>query len=701
MGTPALPSADETLRRALFFLQTRNPAGAEQLLRQALEQEPRHAPTLGLLTIILMQAGRLDEAEECARRAIAADPKSDSSLSNYGLILQALTRPAEALERFDQALALNGSVAETWHNRGTVLKDLHRHWDAAASFEKATALKPGLAESWLGRANMLGELKEYSEALACGERALQLNPNLAEAWLGRGNIFNDLRKYQDALAAFDTALRLQPHLAEAWLGRGNASMYLKDYAAAAEAYGKALAAKPDLDYASGQRVHALQHLCDWNGLEPAFQHILTAVRKGRLASLPFPLLAMPSTSADQALCAKRFLSIQPAAAVSWSGNRRRSQDRIRLAYLSSDFGDHPVAYSAVGLLEHHDRSRFETTAISLAPRQPSAIGARLEASVDRFVDAGSQTDRQIADTMRDLEIDIAIDLNGLTEGARFGVLLQRPAPIQISYLGYAGTMGSQHFDYLLADRCVIPEHQCANYVENIIYLPETFFAFDSKRPISTHAPTRDEQRLPENAFVFCCFNHSYKLTPQVFDSWARLLRVIDGSVLWLSATNTTAMESLRREAQARGIEPNRLVFAERTPGNDEHLARLKLADLFLDTLPYNAHATASDALWAGVPVLTRIGETFAGRVAASLLNAVQMPELITQSADEYQALALKFASDPHFIHATRAKLDRQRTRAPLFDTARLTQHVEAAYTRVWDLFQRGEQPRTLAVEPIN
>jgi predicted O-linked N-acetylglucosamine transferase (SPINDLY family) len=356
-----------------------------------------------------------------------------------------------------------------------------------------------------------------------------------------------------------------------------------------------------------------------------------------------------------------------------------------------------VSQLAAGLFEHHDRSRFETIAISSGRPRPSAMRNRLETAFERFVDVGERADAEIARLVRDLEVDILVDLNGITEGARPGVFARRPAPVHAAYLGYAGSMGASHWDYILADHVVIPEESRCAYAEQVVELPDCFMVNDDRRAISDRAPSRAQAGLPERGFVFCCFNNAYKITPDVFDVWMRLLQGAEGSVLWLSSVHAAATANLRREAQARGVAADRLVFAPRVARNEDHLARVRLADLFLDTLHYNAHVTAADALWAGVPVLTCPRATFASRVGGSLLRAVGLPELIAGSLADYEALAASLAREPARLAALRQKLARNRDTHPLFDTARFTRAIESAYATMWERAQRGEPPQSFAV----
>jgi predicted O-linked N-acetylglucosamine transferase (SPINDLY family) len=379
----------------------------------------------------------------------------------------------------------------------------------------------------------------------------------------------------------------------------------------------------------------------------------------------------------------------------WQGERYR-HDRIRIAYLSADFRQHPLSFLTAGMFESHDKSRFEITAISFGVDDDSEIRARVKASFERFVDARASSDAQIADLLKALEIDIAVDLMGFTTDSRTGIFARRPAPIQLHYMGYPGTMAARYIDYMVADRVVIPDHQQASYSEKLICLPNSYFVNDTGRQIADKMFSRAELGLPPSGFVFCCFNSNHKITPLVFDRWMRILKQVEGSVLWLLPGHATAADNLRKEARARGVDAERLIFAGRMSPPD-HLARHRAADLFLDTLPYNAHTTACDALWTGLPVLTCLGEAFVGRVAASLLHAVGLPELITTTLDEYQHLAVDLATTPDKLAAIRAKLANHRLTMPLFDTRLFTRHIEAAYAAMHARQQAGLAPDHIVV----
>jgi len=437
--------------------------------------------------------------------------------------------------------------------------------------------------------------------------------------------------------------------------------------------------------------------CDWHAYEEDSTRVIADVRAGKPTIEPFMFLGISESAQDQLRCSQTWVRDQcaPSASRLWRGNRYR-HDRIRLAYVSAHFHERPMGYLMARLFELHDRSRFETIAISSGPDDRSAMRARLKGAFERFIDVRQRSDREVVQQMRQLEIDIAVDRTSFTQGARPGIFAMRAAPIQVSYLAYPGTMGADFIDYVVADEVVIPPEHHAWYAEKVVYLPDSYFVNDSTRKIADRTPTRAELGLPERGFVFCCFNNNYKTTPQVFDVWMRLLREVEGSVLWLLEDNAAAESNLRREASARQVEPDRLIFAPRIAHGD-HLARHRQANLFLDTLPCNAHTTATDALWAGLPVLTCIGTTFTGRVAASLLRAIGLPELITDSLDAYFALALQLAGDTERLDDIRRTLLNHRTTWPLFDTDRFRRHIEAAYQEMWERHQRGEAPTSFSV----
>ena len=673
-------------------------AEAERIYRDVLQRQPNHFAALHQLGLIALQTRHTERAVELIGKAIALKPDFAQAYCDHGIALRKLKRFEDALASYDKAIALKPDFAMAYNNRGNVLLDLKRAVEALTSCDKAIALNPRLAIAYYNRGNALQNLRRPTAALASYDGAIALKPDLAEAWLGRGNVFFDVKRLDEALPAYDKATALKPDLAEAWLGRGNVFTLLKRYDEALVAYDRALRLSPDLTGLQGLRLQTKMHLCDWNNFDVNCANLLSSVRNGNVNTTPFAFLAIPSSSAEQLKCARlwvanRFpLSDSPV----WQGERY-DHDRIRIAYISPDFHEHPLPYLVAGLFECHDKSLFEVTAISIGPDDGSEMRRRLQAAFEHFVDAEKYDDDQVAQLIKERQIEILVDLAGLTSGSRTSVLAKRPAPIQVNYLGYPGTMGASFIDYIVSDRLVIPDGKQDLYAEKVVYLPDSFMGNDGTRKLSERAPNRSEFGLPETGFVFCSFNQSYKIVPEVFGMWMRLLRQLENSVLWLSNTNDTAIRNLQREAQNRGVDPRRLVFAQRVPLNQDHLARHQLADLFLDTLPYNAHASASDALWAGLPVLTCLGETFAGRVAASLLNAIGLPELITTTSEAYERMAIDLATQPAKLAAIKRKLAENRLTKPLFNTRLFTGHLEAAYTAMYERHQAGLAPDHIVI----
>jgi protein O-GlcNAc transferase len=641
----------------------------------------------------LFELQRYPEASAAYDNALALKPGSAEAWVGRGNVSREFKQHDEALAAYDKALTFKTGIAEAWLGRGNILLDLRRYEEALAAYDVALSFRGGLAEAWLGRGNSFLRLNRPDEALAAYDNAA----GLAEAWVGRGNVFYQRQHYQEATLAYDSALALKPGLAEAWAGRGNVLRELERYQEALGPYERALALKPDLIGVEGARINVKNCICDWNGLEAENAHLIASVRNGNTSAAPFELLAVPSSARDQLDCAKAWIGFMypPSSARLWQGERY-VHDRIRVAYLSSDFRQHPVSFLTAGLFERHDKSRFETTALSWGRSDNSELRKRLEASFERFIDVETLSADQIASLIRTLEIDVLVDLNGLTRGprgSRTNVLARRPAPVQVNYLGYAGTMGADYVDYIVADPVLVPAPDRDSYAEKIVYLPHSYMPHDdTSRLISDRSFARAEFGLPEHGFVFCCFNNSYKLNPTLFRERMKLLKAVEGSVLWLSENNAAAMSNLRKEAVAADVDPGRLVFAGRLPSSADHLARHRLADLFLDTLPYNAHTTASDALWAGLPLLTQIGETFAGRVAASLLTAIGLPELIAQTPQQFESMAIELATKPEALAAIKDKLAQNRLTRPLFDTRLYTRHIESAYAAMYQRHRDGLSP---------
>jgi predicted O-linked N-acetylglucosamine transferase (SPINDLY family) len=724
----------KNFNEALAALNRRDLKQAEEKFRKVLRSDRSHVPALNLLTVVLMNQGRFADAETFVAKAISLNRNSDVSFYNYGLISKELGKHRQAYEQFSEALKLNPNVPDTWNNRGAVCNDLKdyeaalsdfdraislngthaeayanrgksllllkRHNEALTAYDQALSIKPGLAESWLGRGNVFAALGRQNDALLAYDKALSIRSDLAQAWAARGNILIDLNRYEEALVDFDRALAVNRNLAVAWRGRGHALANLRRHEEAAQAYEKAKLLEPDLSGVTGARLRAKMQCCDWSEFDSDCSRLIQAIEDDKDAVLPFDCLAVPASLDVRLKCSRSWVArnFPSGSEPLWRGERY-AHDKIRIGYVSADFRQHPVAYLAAGIFEDHDRSRFEILGISIGPNDHSEIRARLERSFDRFMDCAALADDLVAERVRAEEIDILVDLNGFTQYARTEIFHRRPAPVQVNYLGFPGTMGAEFMDYIVADPVLIPASHQYGYVEKIACLPHSYLPHDAtSRLASERVFERAEFGLPERGFVFCSFNAAYKFNPDLFRSWMRILEAVEGSVLWLSQPNAAACSNLRKEAAAAGIDPNRLVFAQPLPLSADHLARQRLADLFLDTWPYNAHTTAGDALWAGLPVLTRIGETFAGRVAASLLTAVGLPELITESGQQFEGMAIKLATEPSRLAGLRGKLARNRSSAALFDTSLYTRQLENLYQQMHRRLRAGASPEHLHVE---
>ena len=592
---------------------------------------------------------------------------------------------AEAIYR--QILEIDPTNADALHLLGVIAHQTGNHKSAVASYDKAIASKPDYAETYSNRGNALKELKQFDAAVASYEKTIALKPDFAETYYNRGNALQELKEFDAAVASYDKAIALKTDFAGAYSNRGIALQELKQFDAAVASYDKAIGLEPAYDYLFGMRLHLKMLLCDWQEFERNVSELSPKIQSNIKASTCFSLLALPIGLADQRKSAEIWnIDKNPPMYSLGPIIKRSRQLKIRIGYYSADFHNHATAYLMAELFERHDKEKFELIALSYGPDTKDAMQVRICQAFDQFINVTAMSDKAIAQLSRELGIDIAIDLKGLTQDARLGIFSYKAAPIQVSYLGYPGTLGVDYIDYLIADKTLIPTDSQQHYSEKIVYLPNSYQVNDRQRAIAPTQFSKQELGLPQEAFVFCCFNNNYKITPDVFDTWARILKAVDASVLWLLENSPSSVMNLQKEAALRGLDPTRLVFAKRM-GLAEHLARHQVADLFLDTLPCNAHTTASDALWAGLPVLTCVGESFASRVAASLLSAIELPELVTETQADYEALAIELATNPAKLKAIKGKLEKNRLTTPLFDTAVFAKHIETAYTKMYERYQ--------------
>jgi len=696
LDDPRLLKAFRNLEEAVSLQRRRLFDEADKAFARVVKKNPDYFDALHFYGLFKYQQGQFTDALRLVAKATKINPGSANALSSLGVILAHLGRYGEALASFDSALALDPNHLQALSNRSNALNELGRYEDAIESSDRILKANSKHSEAYISRGAALFRLHRYSEALECYERCLQFNPAYATAWVGRGNVLFDLRRYTEAGSAYEKALALKPDFEQGWIGRGHVCQQYKRYDEAFAAYEKAFALKPDVG-TEALRLNAKMFLCDWSNFNTERANVILSVKNKKGHLDPFFFLAISGSAEDQLQCARSWITAKyPAAPMPLSDGARYSYEKIRVGYVSADFRPHATPALLTGVLECHDRTRFETTGISLGPDDQTDIRKRIEASFDDFIDVESLGDREIASLIRSKEIDILIDLMGFTQNSLTSVFAYRPAPIQVNYLGYPGTMGASYIDYIIADPILIPERAQPFYTEKIVYLPNSYQANDDKRLISGRAFSRAEFGLPYNGFVFCCFNNSYKIFPDVFDRWMGILKKVEDSVLWLLEDNAIAAKNLRQEAAVRGVNPERLIFAGRLPPA-EHLARHRLADLSLDTLPVNAHTTGSDALWAGLPILTLIGDTFAGRVGASLLNAVGLPELVVSTPQEYEELAVDLAANPEKLAAMKQKLSGNRLTKPLFNTQMYTRHIEQAYLAMFERYQTGLAPADISI----
>lgn len=611
--------------------------------------------------------------------------------------LQQENRIAEAEKAFLEILAENPNSVPALFSLGGIEHSRRNLSGAITYFERAIAIKPDFPPLWFNYGTTLQAQKQLDRALASYDRALELDPSYIEALMNRGTVLVDMKRHKDALLNYEDLLKLDPDNDKALCNRGIILTDFKMNDLAIQTFERLLAISPDYQYAAGLLCFAKLHACDWKNLEALRQHIIDGVRAKKRVCKSMAFTAIAHEPNDHLLCASVFAEhFCPPHQPLWQGEKYHHA-KIKIAYVSPDFREHPVGHLIAGVFEQHDQNRFETIAVSLGIDDSSQLRQRMMAAFDEFIDVRQMTSYDIAKMLRKKEVDILIDLAGFTADSRPDLFAWRPAPVQINYLGYSSTMGTSYHDYIIADRHIIPEEYRNCYSEKIVYLPDTYLPTDSTLQIAATTPPRHEYGLPDKGFVFCSFNHDYKINPPVFDIWMRLLKQVPNSVLWLMKLNESAEKNLLNEAAERGIEPSRIIFATRVPHIEDHLARYRMADLFLDTFPCNAHSTASDVLRAGLPIVTCRGKAFAGRVASGLLETTGMPELITTTLADYEQLALKLATDKKALDKIRKKLKKNLKNTPLYDTSLYCHNLETAFTAMWKRCQQGLAPDHIVV----
>lgn len=698
---------------------------AENIYRNVLARHPSNFEALHLLGVLSHQRGDNIQAVNLIEKSVRLYPGNPAAYNHLGASLRALGRFEESEKYYRKALKLQPDFVDAHYNLGNTLVDLKRLKEAEKSYRNALNLRPDYAEAFCNLASLLVDLGRPEEAeIACCQ-ALKYRPEYAKAYYNMGNALHVLERLEEAEQAYNKSLLLDPCFAEAYHNLGNTLTDLKRPLEAKEAYRKSIEINPEnatiynnlgnLLFDAGQREEAIicfrraleikpdfhstrsnlvsqqQNLCAWSEIsESDVQSVRRAVidrsSDYKEPVIPFVLLTLPSVTAPELrACAERWMARELGTLRQWKTKlgftfRENRTEPIHIGYLSADFNDHVVAQQMVEIFELHDRSRFQLTAYSCAADDGSDTRKRLEGTFGRFVDLNNKSLKDSATLINSDNVDILVDLTAYTKNSRSALLALRPAPIQVNFLGYPGTMGVDFIDYIIADKFIIPPEHFKDYSEKVMWLPDSYMPHDSKTP-HPPAPSRTECGLLEEALVFCCFNAPYKITPAIFDVWCRLLQAVPDSILWLRAFNSTAERNLKKEATARGVDISRIVF-DSFVSREEHFARLQCADLFLDTTPYNAHATCSNALWMGLPVITCAGDTFASRVAGSLLTTMGVPELVTYSLDDYYALALELANNRKKLAEIRGRIIANRETSPLFDSVRFTRSLEALYIRM-------------------
>lgn len=724
------PQVGSLLNQAVQYFQNGNLNTAERLIGQVLQLHPKNFDALHILGVIKGVQGQHDEAKKLFEKAILINPqnnfvhfnyakalsemgKDEQALSHfqtatrlapghveawlaYGKSLAKLGKTEEALQCFEQALSQNQNSIEAWINRGLSLMQLKRFEEAKGSFENALNMNMSLAEVWAYRGNTCLELSNNQESLQSFDRALALDAGSVYAHYLRGNALTALRDFDGAIVAYSKAIELDSNHAGAYNNRGYAFLELKEFKKAIADFQTTLNLVQEAPYTLGALAYAKLRTSEWSNLEQILGAIHGGLLAGAKVSSPFPILSLLDEPILQKTGAEIWMNEKYSYIRSQKPQLQSLEGRkIRVGYFSADFREHPVAFLTAELFELHDKERFEIYAISLGPQVDSPIRQRLEKSFDRFVEAEQLPDQEIAALSRSLDIDIAVDLGGLTAGGRSAIFAHGAAPVQVNYLGYPGTMGSSAYDYIIADQNLIPETDAQFFSEKVAYLPVCFQPNDRKKEVAEHLQSRAQWDLPEQGFVFCCFNNAYKINPPVFSAWMKILLAVKGSVLWLSEDNAEVSLNLRNEALKHGVDAGRLIFAQRTESMAEHLGRQKLADLFIDTWPFNAHTTASDALWAGLPVLTREGKSYSSRVAASLLRALNLDRLITNTTEAYEALAIDLGNNPHQALELKRMLTENKLTSRLFDTPTYTRSLENAYQQMMQQKSQGLPAETI------
>ncbi len=649
-----------------------------------LKKEPNNFDVLHLLGIIFFQKKKYNLSIDYIKKAIKINPSSAEANNNLGIALKENKLFELSLKSFKNALTIDANYVDAYNNIGIVYRELNKHDDAIDSWKKALKIKPNYIHAYNNIGNVLLEKKNPKLAINNYNIAISLNKNFYEAYFNKGNAFQELNLHDQAIKSYNEAIKIKSNYAEAYFNKGNSLREINLLEEAIIEYENAYKINTKLKNLLGTLIFTKHNLCNWENYNQDIDLLKNEILKKKNASKAFTVLSIFNSLSLQKISAEinvkdKFKNFNMSKKIIIKNKNKK----IRLGYYSADFRKHAMSYLLAKMFELHDKSKFEIFAFSFGPETNDYMQKRISSTFYKFIDVRTKTDLEVAKLSQELKIDIAIDLMGFTKLNRFGIFIEKCAPLQINYLGYPGTTGSNSIDYIIADKFLIPKINQKHYSEKIIYLPNSYQVRDSTQKISEKNYTRKELGLIENSFVFCCFNKHYKINPKIFNLWMKILKKINGSVLWMLEDNIKTSKNLKKEALKNGISEDRIIFAKRV-SMEEHLARHKAADLFIDTYPYGAHTTCSDALWAGLPVATLVGETFASRVAGSILSAINMKELITYTEKEYENLIIDLATDSRKLKQIKIKLSKNKYTEPLFDTKLYTRNIESSYSKIYE-----------------
>jgi protein O-GlcNAc transferase len=670
---------------------------AVDYLSRALKINPAHAQALFNRGNLYFQLNKLQLSLSDLNKSILLDPINPIAFFLLGNIQYSLSNFLDSISSYKKAIDLNPFYSEAFCNLGNAYKDIDFLQESINCFNKAIQLNSNLAEAFSNRGVVNIKLRNYELAINDLQHAININTNYDDAYFNLGTAFKSMKLFENAIQSYSMAITINPSHIEAYVNLANSYRDNNQYEISLITYDKALLIFSDFKFNLSNYLSIKNKLCDWSNFYFNISQVESDTSLHKKIGITFHLLGLIDRPDLHLIAAQTYAASECPSDDSLGPIPLRPFDgKIRVGYYSADFHNHATAFLMAELFELHDKVKFEFYAFSFGPNINDDMRQRLSTSFHQFIDVTNSSDRDVAVLSRQIGIDIAVDLKGYTQDSRANIFAKRCAPVQVSYLGYPGTMGVDYMDYIIADKFVIPESNQHFFTEKVVYLPHSYQVNDSKRIISARVFSKKEVGIPDNAFVFCCFNNNYKILPDTFDIWMRILLSVPNSILWLLDDNPTATSNLIKEAESRGVDGKRLIFAKRIQ-LDEHLARHRLADLFLDTLPYNAHTTTSDALWAGLPVLTCTGQSFASRVAASLLDAIGLPEMITHNIYDYEKKALELANNPLLLAQIKSKLASNRLTTPLFNTQLFTQHIESAYLQMYQLQQNNLSPQNIYI----